>query len=339
MVFSVLPVWMVRRLCAALTNLAVLFLVFGTASAQSPADAGPEKVTVGTFVNDVQNVSLESHSYMVDFYVWMRWRDPSINPLLTMEFINPYQVWDHMTTMQEGKPIPMPDGSLYMFLRYQGQFNSKLPLERYPFDQQNLTVIFEDSVLDTSKLVYVPDRVPATLNPEMTLPGYLVGQPRLTIGNTPYDTNFGDIRDQIHPGYSEVTLTIPVHRPMLTYSIKVILPIFLVVASAALTFFIQPNYVEARIGMGITTLLTLVALQLTMNTQLPTVDYLMMVDMLYFVAYGFVVAAIAQVVRASWAASRQEAAAVVRQDRRTLTALAAIYLVSSGAIILRALLS
>ena len=39
----------------------------------------------------------------------------------------------------------LPDGTLYQVIRNQGKFNTKLPLERYPFDTQHLTMTFEDS--------------------------------------------------------------------------------------------------------------------------------------------------------------------------------------------------
>ena len=46
-------------------------------------------------------------------------------------------------------------------------------------------------------------------------------------------------------------------------TIKTFVPIALIVVCAALVFFVRPHYVEGRMGLGITALLTLVALQLT----------------------------------------------------------------------------
>jgi hypothetical protein len=131
-----------------------------------------------------------------------------------------------------------------------------------------------------------------------------------------------------------VTVSVPVHRPTLTYAIKIILPIFLVAACAALVFYIHPSFVEGRIGMGITALLTLVALQLTTNSQLPEVDYLMMIDMLYFAAYVFVIASLAQVVRTSWAAHRGEDKGAIAQDRSAFKYLGATFLVGVAAIMI-----
>ena len=304
-----------------------------TEAVEAATPAGPREVIVGVYVNDIQQLDLQTHSYVMDFYVWLRWTDPDANPSATLEYMNPYQLWGHIPTPLYEEPQDLPDGSKYMAIRYQGQFNSKLPLEKYPFDNQNLIVEFEDNSVGASTQIFVPDENPITLNPEMTLPGYLIGTPVLTVSSKPYPTNFGDTSlTELEP-YSRVTFSVPVHRPWVTYSIKVILPIFLVVACAGLVFFIQPTYVEGRLGMGISALLTLVVLQLTTNSQLPEVDYLMMIDMLYFAAYLYVVLVLAQAVRTTWIAHEDEVASAVAQDRRAFKLTTGAYVVATIAVL------
>jgi Neurotransmitter-gated ion-channel transmembrane region len=295
-----------------------------TAAPDTPS--GPDQVVVGVYINDIQQLDLQTHSYAMDFYLWLRWTNPDINPAATLEYMNPFQLWGHIPTPLYEEPQDLPDGSKYMAFRYQGQFNSKLPLEKYPFDNQSLVVEFEDNSVGANTQIFVPDENPVTMNPEMTLPGYVLGAPTLVVASKPYPTNFGDTRlSQLEP-YSRVTFAVPVHRPTFTYAIKIILPIFLIVVCAALVFYIHPTYVEGRIGMGISALLTLVVLQLTTNSQLPEVDYLMMIDILYFVGYIYVVAALAQVVRTTWSAHSGDMAKAVRQDRSAFLWLTAAYL-------------
>ncbi len=295
---------------------------------------GPDEVVVGVYINDIQQLDLQTHSYAMDFYVWMRWTNPDIDPSLTLEYMNPFQLWGHIPTFLYEEPQTLPDGSLYMAVRYQGQFNSKLPLEKYPFDDQSLIVEFEDNAVGAARQVYVPDEIAVSMNPEMTLPGYILGEPTLTIAARAYPTNFGDTSlTELEP-YSRVTFAVPVHRPAITYAIKIILPMLLVVICGGLVFFIHPTYVEGRIGMGISALLTLVVLQLTTNSQLPEVDYLMMLDMLYFVAYVYVIASLAQVVRTSWAAHRGREHEAVVQDRWAFGILTVAYLAMSVAIMM-----
>ncbi len=304
-----------------------------TATEATKAPTGPAEVTVGVYVNDIQQLDLQSHSYVMDFYLWFRWQNPDINPQSTLEFMNPFQLWGHINTPLYEAPQDLPDGWKYTAIRYQGQFNSKLPLEKYPFDTQNLVIEFEDNSSGSTGIKFVPDTNAITINPELTLPGYILDKPTLVIKDKPYPTNFGDTRlTELEP-YSRVTVNVPVHRPWFTYAVKVILPIFLVAACAALVFYIHPSYVEGRIGMGITALLTLVALQLTSNSQLPEVDYLMMIDMLFIAAYLFVIASLAQAVFTSWHTQSGEEAKAALMDRKAFKYVGSAYLLGSLAIL------
>ncbi|HEX7533188.1 MAG TPA: hypothetical protein VF340_08120 [Methyloceanibacter sp.] len=125
----------------------------------------------------------------------------------------------------------------------------------------------------------------------------------------------------------------PVTRPVVAMSVKTFVPIALIVVCAALVFFVRPRYVEGRIGLGITALLTLVALQLTSGAALPDVDYLMMLDKIYLLAYLFIILALARVVATSWRGADPEAErGIARRDRIWAASLLAIYLAANIAI-------
>src|SRR4029078_414161 len=94
------------------------------------------------------------------------------------------------------QPKPMPDGSLYSIIRYQGRFAATFPLEKYPFDTQFLKVMMEDTVSGADRQVYVPDgEHPVTLDPVITLPGFNVGKPPMRIVANPYPVSFGDLAE------------------------------------------------------------------------------------------------------------------------------------------------
>ena len=110
-------------------------------------------------------------------------------------------------------------------------------------------------------------------------------------------------------------------------------PILLIVICASLVFFVRPRYIEGRIGLCITALLTLVALQLASGTSLPDVDYLMMLDKIYLLAYVFIIIALARVVATSWrGAGRDSEAEIARKDRIWSASLLAAYLVANVAV-------
>ena len=296
---------------------------------------GAAQVIVGAYINDIQELDFKANNYTVDLYVWFRWKDPKLDPSKTMEFMNRYASDGNIRDDLYDEPKPMPDGSLYAIIRYQGHFSTKFRLDDYPFDTQSLMVVMEDTIAAADAQVYVPDADGGvTINPNITLPGFTVGKPVMRVASRPYPTNFGDLAEPEATDYSRVSLAVPVTRPMVAMSIKTFVPIGLIVVCAALVFFVRPRYVEGRIGLGITALLTLVALQLTSGSSLPDVDYLMLIDKLFLLAYLFIIASLARVVWTSWRGADAEAeASTSRGDHLWLAALLAIYLVANGLVL------
>ncbi len=304
------------------------------AIAAAPAPDTPAQIIVGAYINDIQELDFKANNYVVDLYVWFRWKAGELDPSKTMEFMNRYASDDNVREALYDTPKAMPDGSLYSIIRYQGRFATKFPLEKYPFDTQLLTVAMEDTVASAGAQVYVPDGAhPVSLDPVITLPGFRVGMPTMRIVSNTYPTNFGDQSAPEAETYSRIVVTVPVTRPVVAMSLKTFVPIALIVVCAALVFFVRPRYVEGRIGLGITALLTLVALQLTSSASLPDVDYLMMLDKIYLLAYLFIIIALARVVATSWRSGDTQAElATSRADRIWVAALLATYVAANIAV-------
>lgn len=291
------------------------FVPSNAAFAQQAAPA-PTKVVVGAYVNDLQNVDLASHSYIVDLYIWFRWSNRDIDVPATMEFMNIFPAQERVQKLTYDKPLEMPDGTIYNVIRYQGAFSSKFLLESYPFDTQLLVVAIEDAELGAEDLVYVPDAEGITINPDVRLPGYRIGKPEMRFSAKPYPTTFGDLSSPETSAYSRVSLVIPITRPWISGLVKTLIPIFIAILCAGLALYIHPDHVEGRIGLVITALLTLVALQFTAAADLPTVGYLMLIDQIYLVSFIYMLAVLARVVSASWIDSDVSHDVVARRDRR-----------------------
>ena len=327
------------RIASVLLVLGSLIAWPAAASAADPTPTpSPTEVTVGAYVHDIQEIDLLTHSYAMDAYVWLRWKDPSIDPSKSLELMNPYQLWAMTRTPAYAEPQTLPDGSQYQVVRFQGEFSNKFPLADYPFDRQSLDLVFEDDAYDETTVVYVPDGDPIDMNPDVTLPGYDIGTPTLTISNSLYPTTFGDTSQQEPYPYSRVTISVPVTRPAIAYLVKIAVPIFLVVIVAALSYLLHSSYVEARIGMGITALVALVALQFSMNTTMPQVGYLTALDLVYIASFAFVLAVMAQAVATSWLAHRGEHTRAVALDRRMVVVAGGVYALAIATIFIVAAL-
>lgn len=321
----------------ALLTLSLLFLVPSPAWAQQSgkgqfeeaAPPEPVRVTVGAYVNDIQHINLESHSYAVDIYLWFRWRDRTVSPTESVEMVNPFELWGHTTELIYDEPEEISPGEFYQVLRIQGRFSKKFLLTNFPYDRQELIVEFEDSQYPSNRLIYEPDSSPLTVNPRLVLPGFHVSTPRLEIETFQYPTAFGDPRLDRPHSYSRARIKIPIARPIVTYSVKLLLPITCVVLCASLMLLIRATYVDARVGIGITSLLTVVALQLSSNQQMPSVDYLVLMDKIYISAYVYILAALAVVLYTARLVDAQHLDRAEKLQRRLFALLTGLFVLSS----------
>ncbi|MEM9591443.1 MAG: hypothetical protein AAF967_08910, partial [Pseudomonadota bacterium] len=130
---------------------------------------GPEEVITGAYINDIQQLDFKANNYVIDLYVWFRWKSPDIDPSKTMEFMNRFASDNNLREALTEEPDELPEGGYYSILRYQGLFSTKFQLETFPFDTQYLTVIMEDTLAGAGDQVYVPDgKSPVIIDPVIT---------------------------------------------------------------------------------------------------------------------------------------------------------------------------
>ncbi len=311
-----------------------------TLASVNSARAG-EQVTVGAYVHDIHSMDLRNHSFHADIYVWFKWKKPDIDPAASVEVMNPAELWALSRVPSYDQPVELPSGERLQVLRFQGNFAEKFDLTNYPFDPQSVHIDFEDSRDDKTALAYVADQAGITINPKLRLPGYQIGKPKLLIEDISYPTAFGDTRPEFTGRvYSRIRLEMPITRPVLPNALKLLIPLLCVVFCASLMYLFKPPHVDARVGIGITALLTVVALQITLNEDLPEVDYIVLIDKLYLLTYLYVIAGLAIVVKTTWMldGGALELERAIKLDRRYLILLTAVYGVIVGVLLLFALL-
>jgi hypothetical protein len=299
------------------------------------SEVKPDEVLAGVYVSNIQSVNQATNSFDADFYVWLRWRNPDLDPTAGVEVMNPYMAWGLVVTPVHEEPQRQSDGSLLWLARYQGSFNAPLSLSDYPFERQTLRIIIEDGVDTTARVVYRPDTDPVTLDPEVTLPGYNIGRPTIDFGEFTYESTFGEVdstrEDRTYP---RITVTIPLSSPAVSGIVKTMLPIGVVLIAAALALVIPVVHVDAKIGLAITALLALVAMHWGVTSGLPDAGYLVMIDVLYLLAYAAVTAILAVTVAGVWTVRSKGEQAATAMERRMLVMIGGTLLVALVAVLL-----
>ncbi|HEX5666687.1 MAG TPA: hypothetical protein VFX71_07610, partial [Hyphomicrobium sp.] len=97
----------------------------GSSSDVTATKTDPQRVVIGAFINDIQEIDFRTQSYAVDVYVWFRWTDKSIDPSKSLEFMNRFAPNAHVRDQIYEPPKVLPDGTLYAVVRNQGRFSTK----------------------------------------------------------------------------------------------------------------------------------------------------------------------------------------------------------------------
>jgi hypothetical protein len=252
----------------------------------------PRPVYTGVYAFQLPQFDIAASVYLMDFWVWFRWQGDDIDPTTSFELLNLYEGWDvlkvpiYVDDAGAAKHEDLGDGWRYQVLRIHSRFGRTFNVAAYPFDDQELTIAFEDNQNTIAEQVYVADAGTEAVDPGLSVDGWIIDHISATVSARGYPTNWGDPRST--PGqeqYSQFKYTIHIKRPVLAHLVTTVVPICIVMLIALAAFLIDPKYFGERVGLVTTCLISAVALQLTSAGALPTTSYLVLLDHVYNLAY------------------------------------------------------
>ncbi len=296
---------------------------------------GPEQVTTGIYALNVYNIDSSSSTFYLDFYVWFRWKG-ELDPTANLEFMNGIEDWGATKVPGYEKPEVLDDGFHYQFLRVESRFVQPFALDRYPLDQQKLTIQMEDSVHDVSALSYVVDTQNTGISKDLTIPGWKLLGHEIVAFTHKYDSNFGDPRIT-SSSFSAVRFDVKVARPISFFIWKLLLPLIIVLVASWGGLILNPRHVDSRILIPVTALLTTVFLQQSYSATLPDIGYLVLLDKIYALAYLLIMMTILWTVTSADRTDHRDAAggtAVAKKDRLFLLGQVIVLVVGLALLIL-----
>lgn len=261
----------------------------------SPNKPKQENVFVGFHINKVVNVDLKLNTYWVDFYIWFRWKG-NIDPTASYEFMNGFEKWGETSVAENENVRILKGGWKYKEIHTELQFHSPFHFGAYPMDQQILTLKVEDKSHPLHELKYIADHANSSYDEDIFIPGWKIDNFDISAKDHKYKTNFGQ------PGvkketYSQLTYSLQISRhPRTLFLFKLFLPAAIILVMVFLIYFIPISFFEARVEISITGLLSLIALQMVLNDELPPVGYLTLTDKVYYFTYFLVMCGLIQTV-------------------------------------------
>jgi len=308
----------------------------GAGSAPSPLE--PREVQVVLFMADLVSIDGPNQSFYADVFLAASWQDPELAAdtdeprMFDLE-----DIW-HPTLLivnERGASAKLPDvarvgpdGSVVYVQRFNGTFATSMDLRRFPLDRQSLRVWI---------VALRTGLVPVRLTPNPTVANLLAES--LTISDwSILGATLGEREYTATPtgqGLSGVALGVEVKRQANYYIIQVLIPLAAIVMMAWSVFWIPTSVTPTRVGVVVTTMLTLIAYRFMLANHVPRLPYLTRLDWFMLGATMLVVLTLFSMAGTSYLIGRDEEAVVKKIDRVGRVAYPLVFAVYSLVVWLR----
>ena len=222
-----------------------------TASANRAGELGvtPKNLVVktGIYVDRVYDFAVANNSWSLDFYIWFNWKGDTIYPDKSFQMVE--------GVINEKKCEAQLDqgDEHYVLCRVSATITKHFNVSRFPRDDHMLTVRIEDTVFQNFDLNYIADIEGSDLSSRAKFMGYKPYYKKLLVKEHSYKTRRGDPRlpEGYKATYTQLIYGIGIKRDGWGLYFKMFLGIFSSLAVALIAFFVRPDDLEPRFGVGV----------------------------------------------------------------------------------------
>jgi hypothetical protein len=183
-----------------------------------------------------------------------------------------------------------------------------MDLREFPRDRQEFFVWLVSPVRVGANVTLVPlESMAALRTDQLSISDWKVGEARLTMEE--FQVAPGA---PVNPG---IKLTIPATRRVTYYTIQVLIPLIAIVMMAYAVFWVAPTVVPTRVGVVVTTMLTLIAYRFMLANHVPPLSYLTRLDWFMLGATVLVVVTLFAMAGTAYLVNREQDAIVKKIDR------------------------
>lgn len=289
-----------------------IFLLIIFSKPESGVCKDPIKVRFGIFIKKV-NPNFQEGVFKSEFYWWVRFTNDSAltgvsnSEILDLEYVNGVESEPHQFLSEIIEVKQLDNFEYYYHGFHQGDFYFNPDFTLYPFDKQKLKISLENSLLEQDEFVIIPDEDSYKRSNQSEsfwgLSSELINQERESfniLGSSilscsgEYNSDFGDKDFNPISKYSRLETAILLERPFIPYISKLIIPLLIILLLVYYVFFLPPDKLDIAAGLTVTSLLSAIAFQLAIGSELPEIGYITYSDKVFYVCYFLIALSMAQ---------------------------------------------
>lgn len=272
----------------------------------------PIRVVYGLFLKKVVP-NFKEGTFYAELYWWVKFNNDSSltgwsnEDITNIEYVNACQA-DHNDVASEIQEMKKLGKNEFYYTGYhQGDFYFNPDYRSYPFDVQTLNITIENSLIPSDELVFVIDTT-SFLNSKSDRNFFGLSNDLLNNKNTNfnisrseiytttgvYNSDFGDPEFPSETVYSRINTAIFIDRSFIPFITKLIIPLAIILFLVYFVFYIPADKIDIAAGLTVTSLLSAIAFQLSVNSDLPEIGYMIYVDKIFYSCYFLIAISMAE---------------------------------------------
>ncbi|XP_069695404.1 pH-sensitive chloride channel 2-like [Periplaneta americana] len=189
-----------------------------------------------------------------------------------------------------------PDGTVVFAQRLKTTLICWMKLHKFPFDEQRCPLLIESWVYNSEDLLlHWEDDNPVSMAPHPHMSEYYIAS---MWTNTSEETAFKITNSYDHRhsfgSYSALMVTFHLRRQVGFYVMDYYVPSMLLVFISWVSFWLDASAISGRIGIGISTMLTFIALSSKTGSALTKVSYIMASEVWFIVCTTFIIGSLVE---------------------------------------------
>lgn len=217
---------------------------------RTPPDPLPDRgehvsVKVGTYIDEIDNLSIRDSMWNVNFYVWFGWTgDAKLDPG------GKFLIVDGVINKKELMEEYHDAAGNYQRYRVSAKIIKYFDTSRVPVEDHMLNIYIEDGVRDGTRLRYVADEA-SNVSSRVTIPGFRITGASNVVKTHTYRSSYGDpkLPPEARKVFSQYIAAVQIKRIDFGFFLKVFIGLYAGLLLTLSSFFVKASDVGPRFGL------------------------------------------------------------------------------------------
>lgn len=259
---------------------------------KNPPEPLPVKVDTTFYLWNLNNIDEKDGTFSAELYLMLKWTDKRLafkgsdkNLIFSetgardklkemwwpeIDFVNATTLETRNRTLSIS-----PSGEIEYSVKVLGSFFNTMDLRMFPFDEQDYEIHIQSFLWDNKSLEFVGNKLETADLANANVRSLRPTRWSAKVTNVPF----------MSETYSDFGVTVHFVRNPAFFNYQILIPVIIILLIISGMFFLDVSNLSIRLDLALTSILILVAMKFMIHQDLPPVDYLMLVDYIFFFAY------------------------------------------------------